>query len=249
MYRLRISSLLMIIALCGFTLVAFGSEPTAVMIVIDDSDLAHGFDHAQHDRLVSMGYKVTLIEPNMIDSTFTKADAESFDVLIISESVASFDADPLIGAAVPMMHNESFSWDNFSLTTGSGYPDWVGGSTSIDIVNASHPIVVNAKLTTGPLQFYIDSTVVDDRGRWSTDSHKVLAPGGELIAQVEIHHKRDLQMVIFAIEKGAELANGTKAASRTVGFPLPGHEVLKASEITDEAWALWEAAIRWLDSE
>jgi hypothetical protein len=32
-----------------------------------------------------------------------------------------------------------------------------------------------------------------------------------------------------------------------VGFPLPGHEDLKTSEITDEAWTLWDAAIRWLD--
>jgi hypothetical protein len=154
MYHLRIFSLLMIIALCAFKPVAFGSEPTAMMIVIDDRGLAHGFDHAQHDRLVSMGYKVTLIEPQMLDSTFTRAMAETFDVLIISESVASYDADPLIGARVPMMHNEAFSWDNFSFTN-----------------------------------------------------------------------------------------------SRMVGFPLPGHEFREASEITDEAWTLWEAAIRWPDSE
>jgi hypothetical protein len=194
-----------------------------------------------------MGYKVTLIEPNNIGSTFTKTVAETFDLLIISESIDSFDADPLIGAKVPMMHNESFGWDNFGFTTDTYYPDWVGGTTKIDIVNGSHPIVVDANLTTGPLQFYKESTVVDDRGRWSTDSIKALAPGGKLIAQVEIDHKRDYQMVVFAIDKGAKLANGSKAASRIVGFPLPGHEVLKASEITDEAWTLWEAAIRWLD--
>jgi hypothetical protein len=237
----------MIVALSAFTPALEGAQSTAAMLVIDDNDLSHGFDRAQHDRLVSMGYKVTLIEPNNIGSTFTKTVAETFDLLIISESIDSFDADPLIGAKVPMLHNESFGWDNFGFTTDTCYPDWVGGTTKIDIVNGSHPIVVDANMTTGPLQFYKESTVVDDRGRWSTDSIKALAPGGELIAQVEISHKRDYQMVVFAIDKGAKLANGSKAASRIVGFPLPGHEVLKASEITDEAWTLWEAAIRWLD--
>jgi len=50
--------------------------------------------------------------------------------------------------------------------------------------------------------------------------------------------------LVFAIDKGAELADASLAANRFVGFSLPGDQV---GVLSDEGWALFDAAIRWLD--
>lgn len=53
---------------------------------------------------------------------------------------------------------------------------------------------------------------------------------------------------VFAIEQGAELVGGTPASSRIVGFSIPGNESYAASDMTDDGWAFFESAIRWLDA-
>ena len=61
--------------------------------------------------------------------------------------------------------------------------------------------------------------------------------------------------VVFAVEKGGELADGSLAPNRRVGFSIPGNRdglnqvdgIIDASIMTDEQWALYDAAIRWLD--
>ena len=51
--------------------------------------------------------------------------------------------------------------------------------------------------------------------------------------------------IIFAIEQGAELAKGAgPAPARIVGFSLPGNQ---DPDLSDDGWALFDAAIRWLD--
>ena len=53
--------------------------------------------------------------------------------------------------------------------------------------------------------------------------------------------------IVFAIEQGAELDGGATAANRIVGFSIPADKPYVAGVMTDEAWALWEAAIDWLN--
>ena len=52
--------------------------------------------------------------------------------------------------------------------------------------------------------------------------------------------------LVFAIDKGAELADGSASPNRIAGFSLPGQAPLAADVMTDDAWALWDATIAWL---
>jgi hypothetical protein len=218
--------------------------PPAAAMIVEPEDMSSGFDQAQYDRLVSMGYEVTIVPQSDVGSAFTITDAERFDLLLVSESISSSGADPLIGANVPMMHNESYGWDNhgFIIPELKG-ATWVVGS-SIDVVNDAHPIAVDAGLSAGPLQFY------STEASWTADLVSALAPGAELIAQTTVVDGNNVTdyALIFAIEQGAELAGGATAANRIVGFSIPADQPYDASVMTEEAWALWEAAIKWLVS-
>mgnify|MGYP006955167767 CR=1 FL=1 len=65
----------------------------------------------------------------------------------------------------------------------------------------------------------------------------------------------EVQTKIERMQKGAELANGELAPNRRVGFSIPGNQdglnqvdgIIDASIMADEQWALYDAAIRWLD--
>ncbi len=215
--------------------------PTAAMIV-SDVNLANGFDQAQYDRLGSMGYDVTVVPSSDVGSTFTIAEAETFNVLVISESISSSSADPLIGANVPMMHNESYGWDNHGfIDNANKSPAWVSDATAMDVVNDAHPITMDAGISAGPLEFYLNPGT-----SWTADLVSALAPGAVNLAQ--INSGGTDYVLVFAIEQGAELANSTQATNRIVGFSIPGNNSYPAGEITDEGWAFWEAAIRWLDA-
>ena len=217
--------------------------PTAAMIVNPD-DLSSGFDQAQYDRLSSIGYEVTVVPQSDVGSAFTVADAERFDLLLVSESISSSGADPLIGANVPMMHNESYGWDNHGFIVPElKAATWVMGS-SIDVVNDTHHIAVDAGLSAGPLKFYnIDAA-------WTADLVSALAPGAEIIAQTTVVDGDNVTgyALVFAIEQGAELAGGATAVNRIVGFSIPADKPYDAGVMTEEAWALWEAAVNWLNA-
>jgi hypothetical protein len=212
--------------------------PTAAMIVSAD-DLSAGFDQAQHDRLVSMGYAVKVVTSSDVGSAFTIDDADNCDLLLVSESIGSSGADPLIGTTTPTMHNESYGWDNWLLTTRTN-STWVTGS-DVDIVNDTHPIAVGAGLSAGSMPFY---SLPND---WTSELASALAPGAELIAQVT-SDSNDFA-IVFAVDQGAELADGSASPNRIAGFSLPGQAQLPATVMTDDAWALWEATINWLKEE
>jgi hypothetical protein len=213
--------------------------PTAALIV-SNTDLTAGFDQAQHDRLVSMGYEVTVATGDDVSSgAFTVEAVEAFDVLVVSESIGSSSVNNFIGANVPMMHQESYGWSRHYFTAGL-QKTWVEGITQIDVV-ADHEILTDAGLSTGSLDFFSAPTNA------TSDLVAALAPGALNIAQVT-SDANDFTLV-FAIEQGAELSNGTPAANRVVGFSLPGTEpAIDAGVMTDDAWAFFEAAIRWLDA-
>jgi len=214
--------------------------PTAALVV-SSTDLSAGFDQAIHDRLGAMGYAVTDVSSSDVGSTFTIAEAETFDVLVVSESIGSSGADPLIGANVPMMHNESYGWDNHRFTTKTN-STWVNDPNGMmDVVNDVHPISMDAGLSAGPLQFFANPAA-----SWTAELASALAPGAENLAQIT--SEGDDFALVFAIEQGAELVGGTPASSRIVGFSIPGNESFAAGDMTDDAWAFFEAAIRWLDA-
>lgn len=214
--------------------------PTAVMIV-SDANMANGFDQAQKDRLEMLGYAVTVATgSDVADGVFTPEDAETFDVLIVSESIGSSQANNLIGANVPMMHQESYGWSRHFFTQGLNKAWKSDPDGMVYIVTDVHPILVDAGVGAGSVQFFTDPSV-----SWTTDTVASLVPGADNLAQITSEGE-DFTL-IFTIEAGTELANASVAANRIVGFSLPGQDQLAADVMTDEAWALFDAAIAWLD--
>jgi len=212
---------------------------SAVMIVSSPA-LSAGFDQAMHDRLVAMGYDVTAVPASDLASgVFTVADADGYDVLLVSESISSSSADRLIGTTTPTMHNESYGWDNWRLTTATDMK-WSPAGSSVDIVSEAHPITAMAGVHVGPMAFF--------SGPVSTTIERVsaLAPGAELIAKSTIDGSAFA--IVFAMEKGATLADGSASPARIAGFSIPGDSHYDATAMTDQAWALFEATIRWLSS-
>ncbi|MBN2182340.1 MAG: discoidin domain-containing protein [Sedimentisphaerales bacterium] len=219
----------------GFLARAEAQNQSAAMIV-SSAQLPAGFDQAMHDRLVGLGFDVTIVPVGDVGSAFTIADADTYDLLLISESISSSGADPLIGTTAPVMHNESYGWDNWHFTTGANI-HWVNGS-SIDIVNNTHQIAAVAGVSIGPMAFF------SAQASWTVDSVSALAPGAELIAQV--NDSGTNCALIFAIETGAQLAGGATALNRAAGFSIPGDVSYSAGAMTPEAWALFDATVRWL---
>jgi len=212
------------------------------IVQLADGEPTMGLDTAQIDHLEMLGYNVNVVpREDVTGGVFTKADANALDLLVISESISSDDANNLIGTSAPTMHQESYGWDNWhfmgELTENNG---WQTG-TDVNIVNDTHPIMVDANLPLGPMTFY------DPANSWTTDLASNLAPGAELLAKITVNDN-DLA-IVFAIEKGAELADGSVSPNRAVGFSLPGFGEIAADAMTDEAWAFFDAAIRWLDPQ
>ena len=215
--------------------------PTAAMIV-NPVDLSAGFDAAQKDRLESLGYEVTVVQQDDVTGgVFTAADAETYDVLVVSESIGSSAANNLIGANVPMMHQESYGWSRHFFTLGLG-KTWLNDPAGeVNIVDGTHQIVTDAGLAAGQVAFFTDPSTA-----WTTDTVESLVAGAVNIAQIA-NADGVAYTIIFTIEAGTELADTSLAANRVCGFSLPGTGPFAADVMTDDAWALFDASIAWLD--
>jgi len=212
------------------------AQNQSAAMIVSSAELSAGFDQAMHDRLVALGYDVTVVPSSDIGSAFTIADADAVDLLLVSESIGSSSADPLVGTTAPVMHNEAYGWGNWFFSTEANTA-WSSGDT-VNIVNTAHPIAAMAGVQMGPMTFF------SSPASWTRDSVGALAPGADLIAQ--INDAGTDCAIIFAIEEGAQLTNGSAALRRSVGFSIPGDNSYDASVMTDEAWALFDAAIAWL---
>jgi hypothetical protein len=215
--------------------------PSAAMIV-NDVNLPNGFDAAQKDHLESLGYEVTVVTGSEVsDGVFTAADAETYDVLVVSESIGSSQANNLIGANVPMMHQESYGWSRHFFTQGLG-KTWLNDPAGeVNIVDGAHQIVTDAGLAAGQVAFFTDPSIA-----WTTDTVESLVAGAVNVAQIA-NADGVAHTIIFTIDAGTELADASLAANRVCGFSLPGQDMLDAAVMTDDAWALFDAAIAWLD--
>jgi hypothetical protein len=87
------------------------------------------------------------------------------------------------------------------------------------------------------------------------DLASMLTPGATLLATMEFLTPENQQQeqyvgedcyLLWAIEQGGELIDGSPSPNRAVGFQLAGWGAPSADEITDEGWALYDACIDWL---
>jgi hypothetical protein len=225
----------------------------AIIVQEHEGVMDGGFDAAQVQHLTNLGYDVRVVDMTEVtDNTFTTDDANEFDVVLASESLNSSNFVPLAGTTAGVMHQEAFGWWKCGYMNARTNIIWSGGGT-YNIVNDTHPIVVDANVPLGPLTFYDPSCDV------TMELASQLIPGAELIATTSPDGQD--YALIFTIEKGVILSDVSQSAatksmpapSRIACFSLPGlfpdsGGPYDADRMTDEAWALYDATIRWLDS-
>ncbi len=213
--------------------------PPIAGLVVEDPDQLMGFEPQMLERLESLGYVVEIIRGDDVkNEVFTMADAEALDVMVVSEAISSSDMNKLVGADVPMMHGEGFGWHKMNLAE-EGTQDWQDVIGPANVVNDTHPIVVNAGLNLGTMDF-----LMHESASTTTAEVSVLAPGAVNLVSMTIADAE--YALVFAIDEGAELAKGAgPAVNRIVGFSLPGNQ---DGVLSDEGWALFDAAIAWLDA-
>jgi len=216
------------------------SKSAGFMRDVEDGNI--GFDDIQIARLESMGYVVTeILQSDVEDGLFTIDDADALDLLIISESIGSASADPLIGTTTPVMMQEGHALDNWGFNSSpSVAAGWQNGA-EMEVVNDTHPIAVAAGLSVGPMTFYSQPT------DFTTDSASSIAPGAVSIVTTIPDAAGDAYAKVYAIDEGAALADGNDCPNRAVVFLLTGWHLVTEDQMTDEAWALYDAAIVWLD--
>jgi hypothetical protein len=211
------------------------------MIVNNAGDLSAGFDQAMYDHLTSAGHTVELVSGGDVSGgTFTVADAEAKDILLISESISSSAADNLLGTDVPTLTCEAWGWDNLNFAgPADSAGTWQAGQTTINIESVTHPILTEAGLTAGALTYYTSAIQLPSKEVAN------LAPGAIVLATVS----GDASFAChWAIEQGQPLYDNTPAPKRVVGFGLEGSnnpgEV--HGDLSDDGWAFFDAAIQWL---
>jgi hypothetical protein len=212
----------------------------AVMLV-DWSDDLIGFDQVQIDHLEGLGYSVTTVQQEDIaNGVYTVADADAMDLVIISESIISSNANNLIGTTTPILTQESNAYDDWGhMGSPSIDCNWRVGA-EMDVVNDTHPIAVAAGLSIGKMDFFSQTTDL------IIDVASNLAPGAVSIVELTPDGLSVPYAVVWAIDKGAELADGSAAPNRVVGFAITGYHEVTAETMTDEAWAIYDAALDWL---
>jgi hypothetical protein len=205
-------------------------------LVVEDPDSLRGFEPQMLDRLEMLGYEVTLIRGDDVkNEVFTMDDANALDVMVVSEAISSSDMNKLLGANVPMMNGEGYGWHKMNLAE-DGTQGWQDVNSVVDVVS-DHPIVANAGLSVGTINY------LNEGASTTTAQVSVLAPGAVSLVSTVIDGND--YALVFAIDKGAELAKGAgPAITRSVGFSLPGNQ---EGPLSDDGWALFDACIEWLN--
>lgn len=179
--------------------------------------------------------------------------ADAADLVFIDESINSSRADSIIDTVTPVIINEQYAFDNWGLTglpVGHGSPGrpngdgdlLVAGSafgTTINVVNAAHPIASGAGLAAGDVQIYDDTGGRIDWGRPGSDADIVAEiPGAPGAA------------AIFVYEAGDALLGGGTATGMRIGFflsdtnrgPEPDDPEI-ADDSVDNSWDGREATL------
>ena len=221
--------------------------PRQAALVVGNPDLSTSFDGPLFDRLVALGYEVTVYDDANVDNSdpndpnlLSTTNASAYDVVVISESCGSSAVTELAYADVPIMDQEAYGWSRKGYTTDEG-KGWGPVVTLADIMDDTHPITAGAGLSGQVLLFDepgLEGTVIDVAG---------MAVDAVSLVQVPDSN----QVLVWVIEQGGVLATGDAndvAVNRICGFGLiPGSGTYDVNLLTVDGWALFDAAIAWLN--
>lgn len=205
-------------------------DPEAVLVVGRADDLKAG-DRALRDRLVKLGFRVTPIKDSVVGLETTRGRA----LLVLSESTISSEVGGrLADAPVPIMSCEPNLNEGLRLTTRAARPGEVflrDRQRSIRIVDAAHPLAAG-----------LSGTVAVYQGR---EGFVTWGVPDEATARVVARCATpESEPAIFGYDVGKG-AGGAAIPARRISFFVPANTD-EAGRLTDEGWALFDAAVRWL---
>ncbi len=206
----------------GITDEGFGA-PKALFVV--GNTAMNASDLAIHDRIVQLGYDVTV----MSGPQSTTVAGEAMNLIFISATVNSSDVGTkFTNLDVPVINCEPNLMDDLQMTVGSTSNfGTVSNVTQINLKGAPHPLAGN--LLNGAKTVYTGL----NKMLWAKPE-----PGATIIATTTTD---TTQITIFGYDNNAQMVN-MNAPARRVGFFINDNS---ANALTADGLALLDAALRW----
>jgi hypothetical protein len=181
-----------------------------------------GTDTAVQNRLVALGFVVTVVDDNVVDVFM----AEASNVVFISNTCnpASGIANLATSRATIVLSHAGL-YDEFGLTQ-VGDNGMVPGQTTIDIIDPSHPLAAGLS---GTVTVLTNPNAIG----WGVPENAALV--GTLMGVPSNY-------TLFGYEAGAIVPGGFQVMRRRVGFFLSS---ATGATLTSEGWTLFDASILW----
>ncbi|MBC8121537.1 MAG: hypothetical protein H7Y22_06840 [Gemmatimonadaceae bacterium] len=198
-----------------------------LVLLVSGSTSLNTADSLIKQRLESMGFSVSTKE----DVQATSGDATGKVLVIISSSVQADNVTTKFRSVqVPVLNWESYLFDDMGMIASDNDSNYgtTDSEAEIEIVNSDHPMAAGLSS---------DVTVYTKSGNmtWAT-------PGTNAIKIATIGKgDEENKLALFGYESGVTM-QGLNAPARRVGLFLSNDE---ASTLTEDGWALFEAAVRW----
>lgn len=179
-------------------------------------------DTAVQNRLIALGFAVTVIDDNVVDIP----TAEDSNVVFISNTCDPSTAVSGLGPArATIVVSHAGLYDELGLTQ-PGDNGTVSGQTTIDIIDPAHPLAAGLSGTVTVL------TAANQMG-WGVPDNAALV--GTITGVPDNY-------TLFGYEAGTFIPGGYEVTRRRVGFFLSS---ATGATLTNEGWALFDASIIW----
>ena len=213
----------------------FGTSTGNLAIMIVNGDEASASDFGIRERLQTVfGFDVLLVDDTTVENgAFSAEEAKGLDPALIFVSSTTLSgrvvAQPWHELVTPIVNVEQAAADDFQLVTGNGQANNIDGT--IEIVDAEHPLAAGFPVGEVP---YLEGQIPTGV-HWGTP-----VEDSTIVAQ---RVGNPAQVLIYAIEEGAELLDFTLAPARRVQFGITGDN--NFASFNDAGTKLFDAAISW----
>ncbi len=192
--------------------------------VIGDLAIEQTADAALYERLLAVGFDVTLVD----NAASSATDVADNCVVILSAVGSSGDVGAKFrDVTVPVVVLESFLYDDMGMVEPG--TEGVAGGENIEILDAAHPMAAGLA---GVVNMYLPSAEI---------GAGVVSPTAQVVAT---RPPEPTAAAIFGYASGAMMV-GLPAPARRVGFAASG---ANASGPTTDGLDLFEAAVSWAAS-
>jgi hypothetical protein len=191
--------------------------------VLGDLDVAATADAVFHQRLIDLGYDVTLV----LNPDAQVEDVGDHCLVVLSAVGSSGDiGSEFRDVPVPVVTLEAFLYDDMGMVAGEPESGVTSPATDVEIVDAGHPMAAGMA---GVVSVYPGGSELG----WG-----VVAPAAQVVA---IATDDASHATIFGYEAGAMMP-GLMAPARRVGFTASG---ANGAGPTPQGVELFEAAVAW----